>query len=277
MGRLEKIVVLTVLFLVAVVLGVALTPAGEKNSDRGGVGPVEGAMAFDPSAQDPKGSALDERLLSMGTEGGSTLAGAPKPAPAPVVQPTPPAVQGQPGGGAAPLADVQGAAGSKGAPPAPAPIPAPGPVASPSGQPVSAPPAPPPAAYVLTTEGLTPTGISDTMMYTWQAGDSFAAVAQRYYGSKEKLSRLSKANEGRAESGLVAGDRIWVPVAESAKAEALATGEKIYVVQKGDMLGTISQQHYGTAKKWQKILDANRDTLSSPEKLRPGMKLRIPE
>jgi nucleoid-associated protein YgaU len=246
MGRLEKIVVLTVLFLVAVVLGVALTPTDTKTSGDSGRGPLDGALDPDQAAKKAPGEPgveKDRRLLNAEVEVPKTAPEAPKPAPQPL--PQPPVVSGD-------------------TPPA-------GPDATP--KPVPQPPAP----YLVTTEGLLATGMADTMLYAWQQGDTFAALAQRYYGSKDKVSRLTKANEGRAEATLAVGEKIWVPVAESAKTDALAGGEKIYVVKKGDMLSGISQQYYGTAKKWQKILDANRDTLSSPEKLQPGMKLRIPE
>ena len=268
MGRLEKIVVLTVLFLVAVVLGVALTPSGESPYAADKQGPLEATAEGSKSLPGLEGAGtkgLTSDPAQAGTNGKERLLSA--------------EFQGQPADG-------------KGTPESPAPkAPAPTPngtgndvSSAPKAPEVTTPPVAPqpevqtaPAPYVLTTEGLAATGIPDTMMYTWQAGDTFAAVATRYYGSKEKQGRLTKANEGRSEQSLKAGDRIWLPVAETAKVEAGTTGEQIYVVKKGDVLSAISQRYYGTSKKWQKILDANRDTLSSPEKLRPGMKLRIPE
>ncbi len=49
-----------------------------------------------------------------------------------------------------------------------------------------------------------------------------------------------------------------------------------YTVQKNDTLQKISQKFYGTAKKWHKIYDANKDTLKGPDKIYPGKELRIP-
>ena len=37
--------------------------------------------------------------------------------------------------------------------------------------------------FLVTREGLTPTASEEFMAYTWQAGDTFPALAQRYYGS----------------------------------------------------------------------------------------------
>jgi nucleoid-associated protein YgaU len=50
-----------------------------------------------------------------------------------------------------------------------------------------------------------------------------------------------------------------------------------YTVQKGDTLQKISMKFFGTTKKWKKIFDLNRDVLKAPDKVRPGMVLRIPE
>jgi len=39
----------------------------------------------------------------------------------------------------------------------------------------------------------------------------------------------------------------------------------------------ISYQHYGSAVKWQKIYNANRDIIKNPNRVRPGTKLIIPD
>lgn len=248
MGRLEKIVVLTVLFLVAVVLGVALTPSGGKSSREGARGPVQGTL--DPQLPATAETAKPEKV------DGLLNAEAKLPAPS---------------GTAAPAVIEPKSAVQTAPPPSTAPAVPVAPVAP--GAPVEKPPAP----YVVSTEGLLPSEAPNMMFYAWKQGDTFAALAQRFYGSKDKVARLTKANEGRTEASLKVDERIWVPIAESSKQALADDGGKVYVVKAGDVLSNISQQFYGTSKKWQKILDANRDTLSSPEKLKPGMRLRIPE
>ncbi|MCM8781059.1 MAG: LysM peptidoglycan-binding domain-containing protein, partial [Candidatus Omnitrophica bacterium] len=49
-----------------------------------------------------------------------------------------------------------------------------------------------------------------------------------------------------------------------------------YTVQPQDTLQKISQKFYGTTKKWNKIYEANKDTLKSPDKIYPGQILEIP-
>jgi nucleoid-associated protein YgaU len=54
--------------------------------------------------------------------------------------------------------------------------------------------------------------------------------------------------------------------------------QRFYIVHKGDMLSTISQKMYGTVKKVDKIVEANRNILKDKNTiLKPGMKLVIPD
>ncbi len=53
-------------------------------------------------------------------------------------------------------------------------------------------------------------------------------------------------------------------------------GPKTYVVQKGDTLQKISDKIYGTTKQWKTIYEANKDTLKSPDLIKPGQELVIP-
>ncbi|MFC1624100.1 LysM peptidoglycan-binding domain-containing protein [Candidatus Omnitrophota bacterium] len=52
--------------------------------------------------------------------------------------------------------------------------------------------------------------------------------------------------------------------------------DKIYIVEEGDTIQKISKKMYGTTKKWEKIYEANRNILKSPDLIRPGQKLVIP-
>jgi nucleoid-associated protein YgaU len=52
---------------------------------------------------------------------------------------------------------------------------------------------------------------------------------------------------------------------------------RFHIVGEGETLSGISQKHYGTAKLWPKILQANSDRLTAPEKIQPGMYLVIPD
>ncbi len=49
-----------------------------------------------------------------------------------------------------------------------------------------------------------------------------------------------------------------------------------YIVKQGDTLEKIAAQVYGDGSKWRRIYQANRDRLSSPNKIYPGQKLMVP-
>ena len=51
---------------------------------------------------------------------------------------------------------------------------------------------------------------------------------------------------------------------------------QFYTVVSGDTLSKISKQYYGDANKYVKIFDANKPMLTSPDRIYPGQKLRIP-
>ena len=52
---------------------------------------------------------------------------------------------------------------------------------------------------------------------------------------------------------------------------------RFHIVRTGETLSSISYRYYGSASKWQKIRDANRKTIKDANKLRPGIKLIIPQ
>jgi nucleoid-associated protein YgaU len=53
--------------------------------------------------------------------------------------------------------------------------------------------------------------------------------------------------------------------------------QRFHIIQEGETLSEISRTYYDSARKWQKILDANRDVIEDVSKLKPGTKIIIPE
>lgn len=51
---------------------------------------------------------------------------------------------------------------------------------------------------------------------------------------------------------------------------------EIYEIVSGDTLGGIAKKFYGSAGKYMKIFEANREIISDPNKIYPGQKIRIP-
>ena len=51
---------------------------------------------------------------------------------------------------------------------------------------------------------------------------------------------------------------------------------RVYTVQRGDSLSRIAQREYGSVRYTDLIYNANRDVLSAPDALQPGMRLVLP-
>ncbi|MCC6758854.1 MAG: LysM peptidoglycan-binding domain-containing protein [Candidatus Omnitrophica bacterium] len=58
--------------------------------------------------------------------------------------------------------------------------------------------------------------------------------------------------------------------------EAPSATPSEYVIQKNDTLQKISKKVYGTYKKWYQIYEANKDIITDPNRIKPGLTIRIP-
>jgi outer membrane protein OmpA-like peptidoglycan-associated protein len=66
-------------------------------------------------------------------------------------------------------------------------------------------------------------------------------------------------------------------VEEEKKIESAVKVEtKEYVIRKGDTLSKIAQEQLGKAHRWKYLYELNKDTISDPNKLKPGKKIIIP-
>ena len=65
--------------------------------------------------------------------------------------------------------------------------------------------------------------------------------------------------------------------ATAAAKTAAPQGGKTYTVQAGDTLSKIAKEHLGSANAYMKIFDANKGTLTDPDKIKPGQVLTIPK
>ena len=50
----------------------------------------------------------------------------------------------------------------------------------------------------------------------------------------------------------------------------------MYTVKSGDTLSKIAKEFYGNANDYNKIFEANKDQLSSPDRINVGQELKIP-
>lgn len=68
-----------------------------------------------------------------------------------------------------------------------------------------------------------------------------------------------------------------VPAGTPGRVEAPPTGGQKHVVEDGDTLMGLARRYYGNADKFGLIYQANRDQLSTTDRLQPGKVLTIPD
>jgi LysM repeat protein len=66
------------------------------------------------------------------------------------------------------------------------------------------------------------------------------------------------------------------PQAAAAAAASGGGAGQTYTVKSGDTLSKIAKQFYGNANDYNKIFEANKDQLSSPDRINVGQELKIP-
>lgn len=136
--------------------------------------------------------------------------------------------------------------------------------------------------------------------HTVRKGETMQSIARTLFGDARKWDLLARANPRVDPMTLKPGVVLRVPVdprniqgretlvdgALSSPSEtpgAQPKGDSTpgapaseYVVKEGDTLSVIARRTLGASGDWQKILDANRAVIDSPEEIRPGMTLKIP-
>ncbi len=80
-----------------------------------------------------------------------------------------------------------------------------------------------------------------------------------------------EAVESYMEEEVVLEEEVY-PVIE----ETVESAEENYTVQENDTLQKISRKFYGTTKKYLQLYEYNKDVLKSPDRLYPGMGIKIP-
>jgi LysM repeat protein len=120
-----------------------------------------------------------------------------------------------------------------------------------------------------------PAGVTTAQM---QALVAAGVQAERVGGAtvqdtKAKLDQL--ASQGRRFLTLQ-GDRPSPPPTPEPEPKPEGPTGRFYTVQSGDTLGSIAKKFYGDGRKWPTIAAANKEILPDPNKLRIGLKLRIP-
>jgi tetratricopeptide (TPR) repeat protein len=106
------------------------------------------------------------------------------------------------------------------------------------------------------------------------SGDSMVTRAEAARLRNENLS-LHKQLDSRAATSQSAASKLQTRDATSTKT-AKKSGERTYTVRKGDTLASISRKFYKSSTRWQRILEANKNSIRDPKNLTVGQTLVIP-
>jgi hypothetical protein len=97
---------------------------------------------------------------------------------------------------------------------------------------------------------------------------------------------IASGEKARATPTLIAIKETAVPVnektrpgvatSESVAKSAPADGPRQYTVERGDTLSYLALRHYGDPFKWEKIYDANKETMKNPHYIYVGQRIIIP-
>jgi LysM repeat protein len=106
------------------------------------------------------------------------------------------------------------------------------------------------------------------------SGDSIITRAEAARLRNENLS-LRRELEERAGTSRIGPGKLQTANATT-KPGTKKSADRTYVVRQGDTLASISRKFYKSSKRWQRILEANKNSIPDPKKLTAGQTLIIP-
>ena len=130
-----------------------------------------------------------------------------------------------------------------------------------------------PPADAPSMDELSSNSVAELEAYKVKAGDTLMKIAYQNYGSIYKWREIYETNKEKIPnpSHIKAGVILNIP--KGAGAPVLEeTGEK-YIIKRGETLGTIATNIYGSPKKWKKLWENNKQSIQNPNKIFAGFLL----
>jgi nucleoid-associated protein YgaU len=116
--------------------------------------------------------------------------------------------------------------------------------------------------------------------YEVKSNDNIWNLAKAKYGDGKEWKRIVEANPGLNPNALPVGKKIVIPARPAATsmkgAHEISTNSQIHTVETGETLTSISQKYFKTVKFAKAIFDANKELIKSPDRLKPGLQIVIP-
>lgn len=114
--------------------------------------------------------------------------------------------------------------------------------------------------------------------YTVKSGDTLWKIARQFYGNGAMWTKIYADNKSTIKNPnrIYVGQVLLIYPSIGDGTYITESGAKTYKVKRGDTLWSIAEEMYGKGKRWKKIYEANKGTLSDPNKLYAGQILIIP-
>lgn len=119
--------------------------------------------------------------------------------------------------------------------------------------------------------------VGDGMKYKVKRGDTLMKIAFENYGDLYRWREIFEANRGQIQDPNRVPPGTLLTLNGAGMVTIERNGEQ-YLIKQGDTLGVISNDVYGTTRKWKKLWENNRQLIKDPNKIYAGFYLYyVPE
>ncbi len=115
-----------------------------------------------------------------------------------------------------------------------------------------------------------PAGSGQFDNYTVAAGDTLMKIAFETYGDLYRWKSIAEANKDTIKNPNSIPAGTVLKVEKPVTAVTIERNGDKYEIKKGDTLGTISADVYGTKAKWKKLYENNKQLIHDPNKIYAG-------
>jgi len=127
-----------------------------------------------------------------------------------------------------------------------------------------------------------PATVKEQVYYNVVSGDTLGEIAHKLLGSAKYASRIAALNNINDPRSLQLGRTLRIPDIAATKVNPLAVQSEIpanttiHVIQDGETLSDIAEDYLGSPHRWRAIWDANKSSISNPDRLVVGKSIVIP-
>lgn len=110
--------------------------------------------------------------------------------------------------------------------------------------------------------------------YTVKSGDTLMRIAFEVYGDLFQWKKIYEMNKDKVTDPNNLKKGLVLKVEKmSGGSSMVAHGDEKYLIKQGDTLGTISDDVYGTPRKWRKLYEQNKSWIKDPNRIFAGFYL----